>query len=103
VVKKLPCSFSPTKYLEQVLGELKGKVSLVPMNEPNLKNNDNLIANKIRKGKKQHNSDLNFRNKRYGRFISRSLRNKKRDHLSSISTIEVNDQCSDQEINDFLA
>jgi hypothetical protein len=36
-------------------------------------------------------------------LISRSLRNRKKDHLSSISTIEVNDHCSDQEINDFLA
>jgi hypothetical protein len=103
VVKKLPCRFSPRKYLEQVVGELKGKVSPVPTNEPNLNSNDKPVAKKIRKGKKQHNSDLNFRNKRSGRLISRSLRNQKRDHLSSISMIEVNDQCSDQEINDFLA
>jgi hypothetical protein len=36
-------------------------------------------------------------------LISRSLRNRKRYHLRSISTIEVNDQCSYQEINGFLA
>jgi hypothetical protein len=42
-------------------------------------------------------------NKRSGRLISRSLRNQKKDHLSLISMIEVNDHCSDQEINDFLA
>jgi hypothetical protein len=36
-------------------------------------------------------------------LISRSLRNRKNDHLRSISTIEVNDHCSDEEINDFLA
>jgi hypothetical protein len=103
MVKELPCMFSPRKYLEQVVGELKEKYSPVPANEPNQNHNDKLIKRKIHKGKKQQSSDSNFRNKRSGRLISRSLRNHKKDHLSSILTIEVNDQCSDQEINDFLA
>jgi hypothetical protein len=42
-------------------------------------------------------------NKRSGQLISRSLRNRKKDHLSLISTIEVNHHYSDEEINDFLA
>jgi hypothetical protein len=78
VVKKLPCMFSPRKSLEQVVGELKGKVSPVPTNEPNLNNNDKPVVKKIRKGKKQQSSDLNFRNKRSGRLISRNLRNQKK-------------------------
>jgi len=46
---------------------------------------------------------LNFINKRSNRLISRSLRNKKQDHLRSISGIEDNDHYSNDEINDFLA
>jgi hypothetical protein len=103
VDKKLPCMFSPRKYLEQVIGELKGKYPPVPMNESNLNNNDKPVVKKFRKGKKQQSSDLNFRNKKVGRLISRNLRNRKSDHLSSIPMIEIDDQCSDQEINDFLA
>jgi hypothetical protein len=103
VVKKLPCMFSPRKSSEQIVRELKGKDSPRPTNEPNLNSNDKPIVKKNRKGKKQQSSNLNFRNKRSSRFIYKSLRNRKSDHLSSISTIEVNDQCSDQEINNFLA
>jgi hypothetical protein len=72
-------------------------------NEPNQNHNDKPTARKIRKGKKKKSSDLNFMNKRSRRLISRSLRNQKKDHLSSISMIEVNDHYSNQEINDFLS
>jgi hypothetical protein len=75
----------------------------VPMNESNLNNNDKPVVKNFRKGKKQQSSDLNFRNKNVGRLISRNLRNRKSDHLSSIAMIEIDDQCSDREINDFLA
>jgi hypothetical protein len=95
--------FSPRKSLEHVVGELKGKAFPVLGNEPNQNCNDKPTARKIRKGKKKQSSDLNFMNKRFGRLISRSLRNRKKDHLRSISTIEVDDHCSDQEINDLLA
>jgi hypothetical protein len=44
VDKKLPCIFSPRKYLEQVIGELKGKDHPMPMNESNLNNNDKLLG-----------------------------------------------------------
>jgi hypothetical protein len=103
VVKKSQCMFSPRKSLEQVVGELKGKFSPVLANETNHNRNDKPTARKIRKGKKKQSLDLNFMNKRSGRLISRSLRNRKKDHLSSISTIKVNDHYSDQEINYFLA
>jgi hypothetical protein len=103
MVKTSRCIFSPRKSLEQVVDELKGKVSPVLANKPNQGHSDEPTVKKIRKGKKQQGSDLNFMNKRSGRLISRSLRNRKKDHLSSISTIEVNDHCSDEEINDFLA
>jgi hypothetical protein len=52
VVKKLQCMFSPKKYLEQVIGELKGKLSPVPLNEPNLNNNHEPVVKKVSKGKK---------------------------------------------------
>jgi hypothetical protein len=77
----------------------------VLVNEPNQNHNDKPTVRKIHKGKKTQSSYLNFMNKRSGRLISRILRNRKKDHLRliSISTIEVNDSCSNQEINDFLA
>jgi hypothetical protein len=73
------------------------------MNESNLNNSKKPVVKKFRKGKKPQSSDLNFKNKNVSRLISRNLRNRKSDHLRSIDTIEVNDQCSDQDINDFLA
>jgi hypothetical protein len=36
-------------------------------------------------------------------LISRKLRNRKGNHLSSIDPIEIDDRCSDHEIEDFLA
>jgi hypothetical protein len=45
--------FSPRKSLEHIVGELKGKSSPGPMNEPNLNSNHKHVVKKIRKGKKQ--------------------------------------------------
>jgi hypothetical protein len=95
--------FFTQKMLEQVVDVLKERISPTPAIEPNQGFSDKPTVKKNRKSKKQESSDLNFINKRSGRLISRSLRNKKHDHLSSISMIEVNDHCSDDEINDFLA
>ena len=75
----------------------------MPINESNLNNNDEPVGKNFRKGKKQQSSYLNFKNKKVGRLISRKLRNRKSDHLILIITIEVNGQCLDGEINDFLA
>jgi hypothetical protein len=47
------------------------------------------------------NPDLGFNNKRVGRLISRSLRNKTKAHVSSIKAIEVHES-SDSEIEKFL-
>jgi hypothetical protein len=55
VVKKIPFMFLPRKSLEHIVGELKGKASLVPKNEPNLNNNDKPVVKKIRKGKRSGN------------------------------------------------
>jgi hypothetical protein len=63
----------------------------------------NLLLRKIVREKQLDNLDVSFINKRSGQLISRSLRNRKHDHLSSISMIKVNDHCSNDEINDFLA
>jgi hypothetical protein len=46
--------------------------------------------------------DLNFKNKRVGRLISRKLRNKSNSHASSIKMIEIHES-SDSEIDRFLA
>jgi hypothetical protein len=48
------------------------------------------------------NVDINFKNKRAGRLISRRLRNKSNSHASSISMIEVHES-SDSKIDRFLA
>jgi hypothetical protein len=50
----------------------------------------------------KNNSDIGFNNKRAGRLISRSLRNKTKSHVSSIKVIEVHES-SDSEIEKFLA
>jgi hypothetical protein len=101
--KELPCRFSPRRSLEQVITELKEKDHPVPMNDSNLNDNDKSVVKNFRKGKKPQSTDLNFRNKNVGHLISRKLRNRKSNHLSSIDPIEIDDRCSDREIDDFLA
>jgi hypothetical protein len=59
-------------------------------------------VDKSHKQSKQKHTALGFRNKRVGRLISRSLRNRSKPHLSSIDPIEVN-EVSDPEIENFLA
>jgi hypothetical protein len=53
MVKKSRCIFSPRKSLEQVVDELKGKVSPVLSNEPNQNHSDKPTVKKFRKGKKK--------------------------------------------------
>jgi hypothetical protein len=65
----------------------------------------NTIAKTINKHSRKlskKNSDIGFNNKRVGRLISRSLRNKSKSHVSSIKAIEVHES-SDSEIEKFLA
>jgi hypothetical protein len=93
----------PRKSLEEVLDVLKDRNPPVPINEPTQGVLNKSIVKKNRKHKEQSNSDLNFTNKRPGRLISRSLRNRQRDHLSSIPVIEVDDHLSEDEIDKFLA
>jgi hypothetical protein len=101
--KKPRCNFVPRKSLEEVVDVLKERVSHAPSIELTQGLNDKPTVKKNRKKKKQGNSDLSFVNKRQGKLISRSLRNRQQDHLSSISVIEVNDHLTDDEINDFLS
>jgi hypothetical protein len=103
VDNELPCRFSLKRSLEQVITELKEKDHPVPMNESNLNDNDKPVVKNFRKGKKPQSTDLNLRNKNVGHLISRKLRNQKSNHLSSIDPIEIDDRCSDREIDDFLA
>jgi hypothetical protein len=103
VDKELPCRFSPGRSLEQVIVELKEKDRPVPMNDSSLNVNDKPIVKNFRKGKKPQSTDLSFKNKNVGRLISRKLRNRKSNHLSSIDLIEIDDRCSYREIDDFLA
>jgi hypothetical protein len=60
--------------------------------------NANRPSYKLSKG----DMDIGFKNKRAGRLISRSLRNKSNSHMSSIKMIEVHES-SDSEIERFLA
>jgi hypothetical protein len=60
------------------------------------------IARKPTGKKFKSNVDVNFKNKRAGRLISRSLRNKTNSRADAISMIEVNES-SDSEIDKFLA
>jgi hypothetical protein len=66
--KKPRCIFSPRKSLEQVMDVLKERISPTLAFEPNQGHSDKPTVKKIRKGKKQQSSDLNFMNKRSGRL-----------------------------------
>jgi hypothetical protein len=96
-------NFVPKKSLEEVIDVLKERVSPAPTVEPTQGFINKSTVKKNHKKKKQGNSDLSFVNKRPGKLISRSLRNRQQDHLSSISVIEVDDHLTDDEINEFLA
>jgi hypothetical protein len=76
---------------------LKERISPTLASDPNQGHSDKPTVKKIRK---EEIEKLKFE---FYELISRSLRNRKKDHLSSISMIEVNDHCSNEEINDFLA
>jgi hypothetical protein len=68
--------------------------------DPNL-NIKSTSGNPSKQSKK--NQDMRgFNNKRVGRLISRSLRNRSKAHVSSIESIEVHES-SDSEIEKFLA
>jgi hypothetical protein len=56
----------------------------------------------IDKSRKQKHAMVGFQNKRSGRLISRSLRNRSKPHVSSIDSIEIHED-SDSEIERFLA
>jgi hypothetical protein len=99
----LQCRFSLARSPEQVTAELKGKYPHVPMNDASLNFNVKSDVKKLCKERKQQCTDLSFKNKNVGRLISRKLRNRKGNHLSSIEPIEIDDRFSDHEIEDFLA
>ena len=88
--------------MEEVLDDLKDRIPIVPTHEPIQVVLNKSIVKKSRKHKEQSNSELNFTNKRPCRLISRSLKNRQRDHLSSIPVIEVDDHFSEDEIDNFI-
>jgi hypothetical protein len=96
------CDFMPRKSLEEVLDVLKDRVPFVPTVEPIGVVPNELVIKKNRRHKEHSNFDLNFSNKRLGMLISRILRNRQRYHLSLIPVIEVNDDLSKDEIDEFL-
>jgi hypothetical protein len=73
------------------------------MNDTSLNANDKPVVKNFRKGKKPHSTNLGFRNKKVGHSIYRKLRNRKSNHLISIDPIAIDDQCSDRDIDNFLA
>jgi hypothetical protein len=68
-----PVSIVDKTLVEQVIFELKEKDPPMPMNDSSLKINDNPVAKNFRKGTKLQSTNLSFRNKNVGRFISRKL------------------------------
>jgi hypothetical protein len=74
--KKPRYNFVPRKLLEEVVDVLKERVSPAPTIETTQGFHEKPIVKKNHKKKKQGNSDLRFVNKRQGRLISRSLRNR---------------------------
>jgi hypothetical protein len=73
--KKPRHDFIPKKSLEDVLDDLKEKVFVVPSPEPVLVDLNEVEIMKHGRRKIQRSRDINFKNKRLGRLISRTLRN----------------------------
>jgi hypothetical protein len=86
--------FIPKKSLEEVLSHLRGKVPVVPNPVQKL-----VYENKIkikRQGKKntQRVDDIDFRNKRNGRLLSRMTRNRHQNRDKPIPTVDIEDVIS---------
>jgi hypothetical protein len=73
--KKPRYDFIPMKYLEEVLADLKDKILIVPNPQPIRVDSNEIDIKKQGRRKKQRSPDINFKNKRPGRLISRTLRN----------------------------
>jgi hypothetical protein len=98
---KLRCDFIPRKSLEEVLDYLKDKRLVVPNPEPI--RIDELEITKHGRRKIQRSPDIDFKIKRPGQLISRTLRNRQRDHEKPIPVIEVDDQFYEDDIEDRIA
>jgi hypothetical protein len=57
---------------------------------------------KMGRQKKWRSPEINFKNKIPGRLISRTLRNRQRDHEKPILVIEVNDRISEDDIDERI-
>jgi hypothetical protein len=95
--------FCSQKIFEEVLDDLKDKILIVPNPEPIQVDLNEPTVKKKGRHKKQSSPDINFKNKRPGRLISRKMRNRQRDHEKSIPVIEVDDHFSEDDIDDFIA
>jgi hypothetical protein len=89
--KKPKHDFIPRKYLEEVLDDLKDKILTVPNPEPIQIDLNEPTVKKKGRHKKQSSPDINFKNKRHGRLISRKMRNRQRENEKSIPVIEIDD------------
>jgi hypothetical protein len=84
------------------LDDLKDKILVVPNPEPIQVDLNELEIKKQGRRKIQRSPDINFKNKRHGRLISRTLRNRHRDHEKPIPVIEVDDRISEDDIDDQI-
>jgi hypothetical protein len=91
--------FYSKKSLEDVLDNLKDKVLVVPSPEPVMVDLNEVKIKKQGRRKTQRIPDIDFKNKRPGRLISRMLRNRHHDHEKPIPVIDVDDWISEDDTN----
>jgi hypothetical protein len=86
--------FVPKKSLEEVLDKLKGKVYVTPNLEKDLVDEKEIQIKRQGKQKTQKVQDLDFKNKRNDRLLSRMTRNRRQNRENPIPTIDIEDLIS---------
>jgi hypothetical protein len=80
--------------LEEVLSHLRDNAPIAPDPTQNMVNKDTIKIKRESKNNTQRVDDVDFRNKRNGRMLSRMTRNRHRNHDKPIPTVVIKDTIS---------
>jgi hypothetical protein len=86
--------FIPKKSLEEILSHLRDKAPVTPDPVQNMVSEDKIKIKRQGKKVTQKVNDLDFRNKRNGRLLSRMTRNRHQNHDKPIPTVVIEDTIS---------
>jgi hypothetical protein len=88
--------------LEEVLDDLKDIIPIATNPELIWINLNGPIVKKKGRHEKQISPYINFKNKRLDRLVCRKMKNPQRDHEKSIPVIEIDDNFSEDDIDDWI-